>query len=126
MPAQPRAAGPVAGQGHRVRHAGHGTEHPLRLERDFLELCRDAGIRLPRVNVMVAGYEVDAVWPDQQLIVELDSRTFHHTTAAFERDRIRDADLQLAGYRVVRLTHRRLRTEPAGVMQMLRTMLGRT
>jgi very-short-patch-repair endonuclease len=93
------------------------------LERHFLEICRDALLPIPAVNVVVAGFEVDAVWPDQRLVVELDGRAFHHTTAAFERDRIRDAELQVAGYRVVRVTHRRLRTEPAAVTQMLRSML---
>jgi hypothetical protein len=42
----------------------------------------------------VAGFTVDAVWPAQQLIVELDGYAFHGTRAAFERDRARDAELQ--------------------------------
>jgi very-short-patch-repair endonuclease len=58
------------------------------------------------------------------LIVELDSRAYHFTRAAFERDRIRDGKLQLAGYRVVRITHRRLTDQPEAVMDMLRTLLG--
>jgi hypothetical protein len=45
--------------------------------------------------------EVDAVWPDRRLAVELDSREFHETRAAFERDRRRDTALQLAGYRIL-------------------------
>ena len=53
----------------------------------------------PAVNVSVAGFEVDAVWPDRGLVVELDGYAFHRTRAAFERDRVRDAKLQLAGLR---------------------------
>ena len=73
------------------------------LERRFLALCRDAGLPPPAVNVVVAGFEVDAVWPDRRLVVELDGHAFHGTRAAFERDRVRDASLQLAGYRVLRV-----------------------
>jgi len=58
----------------------------------------------------VAGLEVDAVWPQWRLVAELDGYAFHGTRAAFERDRERDARLQLAGYRVLRFTHRKLET----------------
>lgn len=94
------------------------------LERLFLELCRDAGLPQPRTNVVVEGFEVDAVWPDAHLVVELDGHEFHRTRAAFERDRVRDAQLQLAGYRVVRITSRRLRIEPEAVAATIRALLG--
>jgi very-short-patch-repair endonuclease len=73
--------------------------------------------------VQVAGFTVNAVWPAQRLIVELDGYAFHGTRAAFERDRARDAELQRAGYRVVRLTWRRLHREPAAVAASLHGML---
>ena len=93
------------------------------LERDFLRLCAEAAIPLPQTNLIVAGHRVDALWLDQRLVVELDSRTHHMTTAAFEEDRKRDADLMLAGYRVLRITWRRLRDEPAVVAEMVRRLL---
>jgi hypothetical protein len=93
------------------------------LERLFLDRCRDAGLPPPAVNVLIAGFEVDAVWEDAKLVVELDSRTFHDTAAAFEEDRARDATLQLAGYRVIRVTYRRLLREPQAVMQTIRCLL---
>ncbi|MBW8059091.1 MAG: DUF559 domain-containing protein [Solirubrobacterales bacterium] len=62
--------------------------------------------------------EVDALWPGQRLIVELDGFAFHRHRAAFERDRARDAALQATGYRVVRLTHRRLEQEDAVATQL--------
>jgi hypothetical protein len=93
------------------------------LERRFLDLCREAGLPPPATNVWVAGHEVDVVWHDQRLVVELDGHEFHRTRAAFERDRKRDADLQLAGYRVVRITQLRLNVEPHAVVTMLRSML---
>jgi REase_MTES_1575/Transcriptional regulator, AbiEi antitoxin len=93
------------------------------LERRFLELCRDAGLPMPQVNVLVAGIVVDMVWHESRLVVELDGHSYHRTRKAFEDDRIRDATLQAAGYRVIRITHRRLEREPAGVVELLRVLL---
>ena len=93
------------------------------LERRFARLCRDAGLPRPAVNVLVAGILVDAVWQDRMLVVELDGRAYHGTREAFERDRIRDATLQVAGYRVLRLTHRRLLREPGHVVRTIRLLL---
>jgi very-short-patch-repair endonuclease len=75
------------------------------------------------MNVVVAGLEVDAAWRRERLIVELDGYEFHRTRAAFERDRARDATLQAAGYRVLRLTHRRLTSDPASARRLITTFL---
>jgi very-short-patch-repair endonuclease len=82
------------------------------LEERFFFLCRGGGLDTPRVNTMIEGFEVDIFWPQHRLIVELDSRTHHLTRKAFEEDRKRDAVLQAAGYRVVRITHRMLEQDP--------------
>jgi very-short-patch-repair endonuclease len=78
---------------------------------------------LPETNAIVAGYEVDAVWQGKRLVVELDSRAHHLNPTAFEQDRVRDAALQLAGYRVLRITWRRLRDEPGRVVAELTAFL---
>jgi predicted transcriptional regulator of viral defense system len=78
------------------------------LEEAFIVFIDDTGFPRPKTNARVAGYEVDAIWRDQQLIAELDSWQFHGTRDAFERDRVRDAKLQAHGYRIVRITWRRL------------------
>ncbi len=93
------------------------------LERAFLDFCQRQSLPPPRMNAIVAGLEVDAVWEPQRLIVELDGFAFHRTRAAFERDRVRDSALQLAGYRVLRFTHRRLMQEPGAIAQALRAIL---
>jgi very-short-patch-repair endonuclease len=92
-------------------------------ERDLLFLCRDHDLPLPSVNATVEGYEVDASWPGTPLIIELDSWEHHRTRAAFERDRVRDANLKLAGYAVIRVTYRRLRDEPDSVAGLIRRVL---
>src|SRR3954452_221280 len=68
-------------------------------------------------------YEVDAFWPSYRLIVELDSWEFDRGRRAFERDRERDAILQAAGYRVIRVTWRRLTQDPAEVAALLRRLM---
>jgi len=78
---------------------------------------------MPQTNAIVLGLEVDALWQREWLVVELDSFAFHRTRAAFERDRSRDALLQAAGYRVVRVTSRRLTEEPAAVAELVRALL---
>jgi very-short-patch-repair endonuclease len=90
----------------------------------FLDLCREHELLPPLVNHMVCGFEVDAVWPEQRLVVEIDSYEFHRTRAAFERDRTRDAALHLGGYRVLRFTYKMLTRDPAAVAATVRTMLG--
>ncbi len=93
------------------------------LEREFLLLCRESDLAPPSLNSFVEGFEVDALWEAERLIVELDGFEFHKTRAAFERDRSRDASLQLAGYRVIRVTARRLRDDPDAVMATIGRLL---
>lgn len=77
----------------------------------FLRFVRRHGLPLPEVNQRVAGHEVDMLWRRERLIVELDGRAYHDNHA-FERDRERDAELQLAGERVLRVTNRQLEGAP--------------
>ena len=65
------------------------------------------------------GYEVDFLWRAARLVVEVDGFAYHSTRQAFERDRRRDAELQAAGFRVVRLTYRQILAEPDSVLACL-------
>ena len=61
------------------------------------------------------GIEVDFVWRDRRLIVEVDGYAFHRSPAAFERDRERDVLLQTRGWRVLRFTWRQVTQRAAWV-----------
>ena len=89
----------------------------------FLAFVDRFGLPRPEVNQDVAGYEVDALWPEHKLIVELDSRAYHDSGQPFERDRDKDADLLAAGYPVVRVTWRRLAHAPALEARRLSVLL---
>ena len=92
-------------------------------ERRLRQLCKAAHLPAPRMNARVAGYEVDAFWPAQRLVVEIDGWRYHRTRQRFEADRRKDAALQAAGFRVVRITYRRLRDEPYSVTAQLGALL---
>ena len=51
------------------------------------------------MNFDVAGYELDAYWPDHRFAVELDVFETHGTRAAFERDRAPPGGAEAAGHR---------------------------
>lgn len=105
------------------------TESPgftrSRAERLLLGLVRRAELPRPRTNVRLEGFEVDAHWPDRRLVVEVDAYGTHGTRTAFERDRVRDARLQAAGHRVLRITWRQLTETPEAVVAMLAPWLAR-
>jgi very-short-patch-repair endonuclease len=93
------------------------------LEDDFLDFCRHRNIQPPQLNVVIAGFCVDAAWPHKNVVVELDSRTHHTGIHAFEEDRKRDAKLQVAGHRIVRVTRHRLTHEADDLDADLRRLL---
>lgn len=88
-------------------------------EERFLALVRRAELPTPELNATVGPYEIDALWRDQGLAVEIDSRRHHGGGQAFERDRIRDADLDDAGLRIRRFTWRRIIRHPEAVAATL-------
>jgi very-short-patch-repair endonuclease len=102
-----------------------GGASPTRseLERVLLRIVDAAHLPRPRANVRVHGLEVDALWPEQRVIVETDGWNAHGHRAAFERDRDRDAALTALGYVVLRFTWRRLTREPMVVAARLAAVL---
>jgi hypothetical protein len=92
----------------------HATGGPTRSEFEdaFLAFGERFGLPTPRVNVRIARHEVDALFPAQRVIVELDGYRYHHSRASFERDRERDAATLAAGHVTVRITWERLRDHP--------------
>jgi very-short-patch-repair endonuclease len=93
------------------------------LERRFIALVRRACLPPPVVNGFVAGHEVDFHWSAQRLVVETDGAATHANALAFERDRRRALDLELAGWHVVRISWRQVIDEPHRVTAMLDSRL---
>ena len=73
-------------------------------ERALKRLCEAHSLPLPQFNVNLAGFEVDALLEDVDVVIEVDGARAHHTRRALRGDRARDRRLASRGTRVVRLT----------------------
>ena len=93
-------------------------------ERRFLALCRRHRLPAPEVNARVGIYSVDFLWREERVAVETDDWSGHRGRQAFEDDRQRDIDLRLAGYEVLRVTHRQVAKEPARIATAVQALLG--
>jgi Protein of unknown function (DUF559) len=101
------------------------TDGPTRSgwEDEFPSFCEQFGLPRPQINTIVGGYEVDAYFEAERLIVELDGYEFHSDRQAFEADRERDAEMLAAGRATVRVTWERIEHRSAREAERLRTIL---
>jgi very-short-patch-repair endonuclease len=97
------------------------------LEAAFLAVLDAHGLPRPAINRLIelpnGWVEGDAVWSKQRLVVELDGYAAHGTRHAFEDDRARDRELQVAGWRTARITARQVETDAATIGRQLRALL---
>lgn len=97
------------------------------LEAKVLPLLTRRDIPPPLINAPVkiakGRIEVDFLWPEQRFALEADSRDFHGTAMAFERDRWRDRELMRAGYSVLRVTHKEAEHEGEAVVDTIASRL---
>jgi predicted transcriptional regulator of viral defense system len=108
------------------------AEHQPRLARTksdlevaFLELCEAAGIPLPETNEWVAGWEVDALFREQRIAVELDGHGNHRSPAQVKRDRRKDLALRTAGLLPIRYSDEQLERRTDVIAEMRRLMAQR-
>ena len=97
------------------------------LETRFHRFAHETGLPEFLANVLVDGeqhtHEVDVFWPPHGLIVQLDGFDYHRTRKDRERDATSDADLELRGHRVMRLTWGDVTVHPARTARRLRAVL---
>jgi very-short-patch-repair endonuclease len=78
---------------------------------DFLDRHR---LPRPETNVWLSVgrhmHEIDCLWREKRVTVELDGRAAHDTARAFESDRVKDRRLTLAEWRPIRVTWQQLHT----------------
>jgi len=88
-------------------------------EREMLKLLRQAGMTGFETNARIHGYEVDLLWRDARLAVEIDGWDAHSGRVAFERDRLKVAHLGANGVTVIPITGRQIRDDPMGAVHRL-------
>jgi very-short-patch-repair endonuclease len=92
-------------------------------EERLLRLIRGAGLPEPEVNARVGRWEVDFLWRDQRLAVEVDGYATHSSPWAFERDRRKTAELQAIGLDVRRISAATVRDRPQATIRFLASAL---
>ena len=102
---------------------GNPTRSPF--EDDFLAFVAKYGLPTPQINVHVNGREVDAFFPEANLIVECDGWEFHRDHDAFRDDRERDTENLKHGLTTMRLTKDRLELTPGYEAERLMEIFSR-
>ena len=100
-----------------------GTPTRSGWEDDFPAFCAEHGLPAPVMGQPFHGYILDAVFPAEKVIVELDSWLFHKGKIAFESDRERDAETLARGFVTVRVTEERLDERPREEANRLQAIL---
>lgn len=75
------------------------------------------------INGEIHGFEVDAYFPAERVIVELDGWDYHRSRYSFASDRDRDATMLALGIVTVRITWERLIYTPEREARRLKVIL---
>jgi len=105
-----------------------GSEHRRArsdLEEDFFALVSLHHLPLPETNVKLGRWEVDFLWREQRLVVEVDSFAYHLGSVSFHDDHDRDLDLRQLGFAVLRYSERQLENEPDRIIADAAAVLAR-
>jgi hypothetical protein len=90
----------------RLRQLVDPTQNPTNsgFEDILISWLTHHGLPIPVINTKVNGHQVDALYPEHKLILELDSWPYHKDYPAWRSDRERDGEnLASGGYRTFRI-----------------------
>jgi very-short-patch-repair endonuclease len=68
----------------------------------------------PALSVMAGKYRLDFALPDLMIGIELDGFEFHNTRDQFNRDRARQRELEMEGWRIIRFGGSEVHNDAAG------------
>lgn len=71
-------------------------------ENRLVFLCETYGIPFPEFDLLLLGFQIDAIWRERKLIVELDGKDGHAHWSRIKRDHHRDLVLRRAGFATLR------------------------
>ncbi len=99
------------------------------LEADFKAMIGGTGVPMPQINQFIVlddggvAIRADFYWPAHRVVVETDGWKFHRTRGAFELGRRNDQRLTVAGFRVVRMTHRQIKRQAPAMAAVIVRLL---
>ena len=98
-------------------------------ERELLQALRAADVLLPSTQVPIrlqsgAVAYPDLCYPEQRLIVEVDSYLHHSSLAKWEEDHLRNQSLVALRWRILPVTASEIRRNPAATAEKVRSALG--
>jgi len=93
------------------------------LEIDFVLLCERFGIEMPDPNPRLGRWRPDMLWRERRLIVELDGRDAHSSSAQIAADGRRETELRRMGFTVLRFTWAQVQFEAEAVATQVRPRL---
>ncbi len=110
--------------GRKARHVGRTRNE---LEEAFLALVDAHHLPRPRMNAHLAlrgrFFEIDCLWEELRVAIELDGGSVHRTTEAFHKDRERDRILIAERWTTVRVTWEHILDTPTELVDDLRLIL---
>ncbi|MGN6258950.1 MAG: endonuclease domain-containing protein, partial [Solirubrobacterales bacterium] len=113
-----RAAAPLTKTQGKLKSPLEAKVLPLLVQRNLPPPLFNAPVEIAKGRI-----EVDFLWSDHRFALEADSRDFHGTAVAFERDRWRDRELMRAGYSVLRVTSHEAEHEAEAVADTVASRL---
>lgn len=90
-----------------------------RAEERLRRLVLASPLPRPQLNVPMGPWELDLLWPEHRLVVEVDSSAYHGSPWAKARDVRKDGWLVARGYRVLRIPSPLIRSDPHHVLSLI-------
>src|SRR5439155_10223697 len=81
-------------------------------ETAFRQAVRTANLPRPEYNARWRGFEIDALWAERRLAVEIDGYEHHRSRHAFRNDRRKGNALAAAGITLLRFTYEDVVDQP--------------
>lgn len=124
MGCHPRGAGTRALRA--LLNADHSSAFlRSRAERRLLDLLRKARLPEPEANARLGDLEIDFLWRDRRLAIEVDGASFHTALPDRRRDQVKDAALVRSGHAVLRLGWHQIVDEPEATVALIAQMLAK-
>ncbi|WP_066899735.1 type IV toxin-antitoxin system AbiEi family antitoxin domain-containing protein [Mycolicibacterium houstonense] len=89
-------------------------------ERLLVKLLKEAGVTGWKANHRLGRYVIDVAFPAEKLAIETDGWAFHHDQEVFQNDRVRQNEIALMGWQVLRFTWLDLTEYPQRVITEIR------